>query len=127
VEKSPCNRFFAVVFAKRLDALKPQKLRQTGVVSHLRVLVQRQVRGVQADIVIQQELYPPPVVPRKAQGRSPEKPVVDKDHARAPFRRPFKSFHAGVHGKSDFVDFRAVIVNLDTVHGIIPAGKIINI
>jgi len=126
-ENSLITDFFAVVFAKRLNALKPQKLRQTGVISHLWVLIQRQVYRVQADIVIQQKFNPPPVVSGQSQGRSPKKPVVDKEHTRVQRRRPFKGFQAGVHAKSDFAYFAAVIIDLDTVHGIIRAGETLNI
>jgi len=101
-----------VVQAKGLKVLKPQQRRQSGIVPHLRMLVQGQMHGVQAHIMIKQEFKALPVISGHPQRRAPKQPVMHKEHSRAQSRRPLKGFHAGVYPKGDFADFAAVVVNL---------------
>ena len=111
--------FFPVVQAKGFEVPQPQQFRQSRVISHLRMLIQGQMYRIQADIAIKQKLQPAPVVSRHAKQRSPQQPVVNKDHSRTRSGGALKALHAGIHGKGDFTDFAAVIINLNAVEGFV--------
>jgi hypothetical protein len=89
---------------ERAHLVEPDELGEAPVVAHLGVRVEGEVRGVEADVVLQEEREPLAVRARHGQGRAPEEAVVGDQHVGAGLGRLFHGGEAAIDGDGDLLD-----------------------
>ena len=117
----------SVVDAEGLSILKPQQVRQLGVVSELWMHIQGQMTGVKPHVSVEQGSDALQKGAFDPGGGSPEHSVVDEKKLRPGFRGPANGCRAGVHREGYLGQrfFRSPY--LDAVQGVVDSTKLIDL
>jgi hypothetical protein len=105
-----------LVTSKTLRRAEPECARQKGVVPHLRVEIERKVRAVDGDIMLDQHLKAPVHRTSQCLGPRPEKPVMHDEKIRALVDGPLNGPLGCIDGHGNAPD-RTLVLDLDAVEG----------
>ncbi len=107
----------SAVLSEPLDISHAEQACQDGVVTHLRMHVQRHVGGVQREVVLHQGANPPAVAVRDRLEAAPEQPMMYQQEISAPRDGLVDRCLARVHCQADVVHL-ATVFHLQPVQGV---------
>ncbi len=116
----------ALVGPERDGFHKAQGAGDPRVVADLRMHVQRKMRRVEGEVVIQKVFQPGPVGTGDPQVLPPEETVMDEKELRPPGGREAEAVHAGVHGECDPADLLLGAAGLNAVQGRVDLHHIVD-